>query len=30
MKISSGRAMRMHADYVAGYPVIDGAETAFS
>ena len=30
IRISSGRAMRMHADYVAGYPVIDGAEAAFS
>ena len=30
MRISTGRAMRMHDDYVIGYPVIEAAETAFS
>ena len=29
MKISSGRAMRMHADYINGYPAIDAAEALF-
>ena len=29
MKISTGRAMRMHEDYVAGYPVAGGAENLF-
>ncbi len=30
MKISTARAMRMHEDYIKGYPQIDGAEAAFS
>lgn len=29
MRLSNGRAMRMHKDYVSGYPVSDAAETAF-
>ena len=29
MKISTGRAMRMHEDYVSGYPVAVGAENLF-
>ena len=29
MKISTGRAMRMHDDYVTGYPVIADAENIF-
>lgn len=29
MKISTGRAMRMHADYVTGYPEMAAAETLF-
>ena len=30
MKLSTARAMRMHADYVKGYPQIDGVEAVFS
>jgi hypothetical protein len=30
MKISSGRAMRMPADYATGYPVDTAAEAVFS
>lgn len=29
MKLSSARAMRMHPDYVKGYPQIDGIEALF-
>ena len=29
MKISAGRAMRMHEDYVTGYPIAVGAENLF-
>ena len=29
MKISTGRAMRMHADYMTGYPEMAAAETLF-
>ena len=29
MKISNGRAMRMHADYATGYPIAVGAENLF-
>lgn len=29
MKISNGRAMRMHADYATGYPPVAAAEAAF-
>ena len=29
MKISTGRAMRMHEDYVTGYPIAVGAENLF-
>jgi acyl-CoA thioester hydrolase len=30
MKISTGRACRMPADYATGYPVISGAEEVFA
>jgi len=30
MKISTARGMRMHKDYVTGYPQIDGVEAAFA
>ena len=29
MKISTGRAMRMHEDYVRGYPIAANAENLF-
>lgn len=30
MRLSTAKAMRMHKDYVTGYPSVDGAEALFS